>query len=99
MALLISFPLTSTGELSPIALFAGESSAVAALLVHDAPLLTVMVNCRETVDGQSPKRASTSQEMVPCGTGAVSCVAPMVVVPMKKLSPADAVPAVAPQTR
>src|SRR5205814_6047004 len=79
--------LNSTGVATPVALFAGETSVVAVVL-HAAPLATVMVKEREKPDGQSPKRASTSQLIVPFGTAAVSCVAPVVVAPMKKRSPA-----------
>src|SRR5262245_65042058 len=74
-----------TGEATPVALFAGETSVVGVEL-HAAPLATVMVDVREKPDGQSPKRASTSQLMVPFGTAAVSVVGPAVA-PMKKRSP------------
>src|SRR5438876_9892340 len=78
--------LNSTGDATPVALFAGETSVVGVLL-HGAPLATVMVKARDTPEGQSPNRASTTQLMVPLGTAAVSCVA-VTVAPIKKRSPA-----------
>src|ERR1041385_146482 len=82
-------PLTAVhwnvaGGTTPVALFAGATSGVAVVL-HAAPLATVSVNGRETPEGQSPKRASTTHLIVPFGTGAVSVVA-FVVVPMRKRS-------------
>src|SRR5438046_160559 len=97
MAPLISVQLNVTDDGKPVALFAGARSVVCALLVQGAPLVTVIVNDRDTVEGQSPKRASTNQLSVPCGTGALSCVAP-VVVPIRNVV-FDAVLAVEPQTR
>src|SRR5947209_14745280 len=100
MAPLTAVHLNSTGERTRVALFAGAMSVAAAVL-HAAPVATVMVNGFDTPDGQSPKRASTTQLIVPFGTGAVSCVAP-VVAPMRKRSEVElfvAGSAVEPKTR
>src|SRR5205823_2722777 len=83
MAPLTTVHLNSTGERTPVALFAGATRVVA-VVMHAAPVATIMVNGFDTPEGQSPKRASTTQLIVPFGTGAVSCVA--VVAPMRKRS-------------
>src|ERR1043166_4648860 len=63
----------STGEVTFVAPFAGESS-VGGTLLHVVAVVTVNDDVAENVDGQLSKRASTSQVTLPCGTASVSDV-------------------------
>src|SRR5437764_9926441 len=63
----------STGDVTFVAPFAGETSVGAALL-HVVAVVTVNVDAAENVEGQLSKRASTSQFTAPCGTETVSDV-------------------------
>src|SRR5437763_10284875 len=77
MAPLAALQVNVTGDCTPVALFAGAMSVAGALL-QAAPVATVIVVREEKVEGQLSKSASTNQEICPCGTAPLSCVAPLV---------------------
>src|SRR5256885_3452446 len=63
----------STGDVTFVAPFAGETSVGAALL-HVVAVVTANADAAENVEGQLSKRASTSQFTAPCGTATGSDV-------------------------
>ena len=74
-----------TGEVRPVAPFAGETS-VAGVVLQTTGVVELRRKTLENVDvGQSPKSASTYQASPPCGTAAVSVVA-VIVLPMANRS-------------